>query len=173
MTEATAETPTLTEVLVRHGIYDYRGMARIAVDDNTLQDITGTQTYTVTPAEVTLLEAPGSPEWVDRMVRARGTLVRNLETARSEVAEKTDYIVRLGEAMLAAAIENSLCEQYDAFARDWGLPTREREYTVTMTVLVTASDEYVALDLVKDCVSIDRWTTTGIDDDPEYYVSEA
>ncbi len=172
MTDTTPDTPTLTEVLVRHAIYNRYGVTYIATSDTTLQNLMGSDIIAVTPQEVTLLEAPGSPEWVDRMLRIRHALINSNANTQRALDERIDYIKRLGEALLQEANDRDWCGEYDTFAEEWGLPKRTSEWEVTMTVRVTARDEDSALSLVKDHVSIDSYSTEGIDRDPEFYASE-
>lgn len=172
MTDVTSETA----VLVRHAFYSHYGITRIAIDDNAVADLTGTDTTTVTPGEVTLrevtlLEAPGSPEWVTRMAHLRSTLAHSFENAQGELRDKINHLERLGEAILERANKRDWCEEYDTFAEEWDLPKRITEWEVTMTVRVTARNEDSAIEIVQDNVSIDRYTTEGIDNSPEFYAS--
>lgn len=173
MTEATSETPTLTEVLVRNGIYNHNGVYRIAIMDHILQDITGTDTFQVTPGEVTLVEAPGSTEWVGRMARTRSVLNRRADSAENDLRGRNEYIETLGQALLEEAERRDWCSEYDDFAREWGLPTRTHNYTVTMTVQVEAHDEDAASDIVAENVNLNSYSTDGVVTDPEFSVSEA
>jgi hypothetical protein len=172
MTETTADqTPTLTEVLVRHAFYQRFGVTYIAISDTTLQNLTGSDIIAVTPQEVTLIEAPGSPEWVDRMVRIRTSLIHTYPATQRTLDEQIDYIKRLGEALLQEANDRDWCGEYDTFAEEWGLPKRTSEWEVTMTVRVTARNEDDAVELVKDGVSINTYDGPVIHG-PEFYASE-
>lgn len=170
MTDTTPESVTLTEVLMRHAMYQRFGTTQIAIDDDTLQDLTGTDTVTVTPRDVTLLEPTGSPEWVDRMIRIRATLVRALDNSQKALRDKEQHLERLGEAILEQANERDWCEEYDTFAEEWGLPKRTTEWEVTMTVKVEARNEDDAITLVKDGVSIDTYDGPVVDG-PNFYAS--
>lgn len=173
MTDVTPEaTTTPTEVLVRHAIYQQFGITRIAIDDTTLQDLVDTNTVTATPQQVTLLEMPGTPAWTDRMARVRATAVRTLAGAQKQLHDKNDHLERLGQAILEQANEREWCEEYDAFAEEWGLPKRTSEWEVTMTVRVTARNEDDALAIVRDNISLDSYSTEGVNNSPEFYASE-
>lgn len=165
------EAPT-TRALVRHGIYSHYGIARIAIDDNTLQSLTGTDTVTITSDEVSLMSRPGSEDWVDHMVRVRESLNRALRDSLDAQRTQSEHLERLGEALLEEAISRDWCEEYDAFAEQWGLPTRNREYEVVMTVRVTARYEDDAVEAVRGCVNITQYDE-GVASDPEFYASEA
>ena len=157
MTDVSTQN-TLTEVLVHHGIYNHNGIFRIAIMDNTLQDLTGADTFQVTPGEVTLVEVPGTTEWVDRMARMRRVLNRRADSAENDLRVKNEYIETLGQALLEEAERRDWCSEYDEFAREWDLPTRARDYEVTMTVTVQARDEDEAQTLVRDQVSLSSYS---------------
>lgn len=167
----TDQTPTLTEVLVRHAFYQRFGMTYIATSDTTLQNVTGTDIIAVTPQEATLIEAPGSPEWVDRMLRIRHALINSNANTQRTLDERIDYIKRLGEALLQEANDRNWCGEYDTFAEEWDLPKRTSEWEVTMTVRVTARDEDDAVEFVRDSVSINTYDGPVIHG-PEFYASE-
>lgn len=175
MTENATEANVIQGTpLVQNAIYSHYGLVRIAVNESHLMDIVGTDGQRHMPnADTELLEMPGTEGWVDRMVRARNALVTDLRNTRAEVISLNTRWENLGEAILEEAINRDWCGEYDAFAEEWGLPTRARDYEVTMTVTVKARDEDAAIAMVRDQVSIDRWSTEGIDEDPEYTVSEA
>jgi hypothetical protein len=174
MTETTPEVaPTLTEVLVRHAFYRHGGVIRIATDDFTLQDMTGTDVYTVALSDVSLLEEPGSPAWADRMVRIRTTVTRRMVTADNELHERISHFERLKEAILEMADEKQWCEEYDAFAEEWGLLTRFKDYEVTVTLTVRAKNEDEALEYVKDNVNLDSYCNEIIQSGPEFDANEA
>lgn len=154
MTDAATESTTLTEVLVRHGIYAHRGVPLIAVDDFTLQALTGTDTVQVSLSDVDLIEEPGSPAWVDRMARLRTGVVRRLNTAENDLQNREAHFQALGEAILAEAEKREWCEEYDAFAQEWGLPTRIKEWAVTIEVRVKGRSEEAALDFVRGQVDL-------------------
>lgn len=157
MTDASTQN-TLTEVLVRHGIYNHNGVFRIAIMDNTLQDLAGTDTFQVQPGDVTLVEAPGSEDWITSMVRIRSNLNRRADSAENDLRVKNEYIETLGQALLEEAERRDWCSEYDEFAREWDLPTRARDYEVTMTVTVQARDEDEAQTLVRDQVSLSSYS---------------
>jgi hypothetical protein len=174
MTEATPEAtaPTLTEVLVRHAFYSHNGIIRIAIDDNTLQDLTGTDTYVVTPQQVVLIAEPTLPDWADRMLRIRSTTVRALTNSQKELHERISHFERLKEAILEVADEKQWCEDYDDFAETWGLLKRTKDWEVVMTVRVEARTKDDAIEIVSGGVSLDRWHTEGVDSNPEYSACE-
>lgn len=168
MTDTSSQV-TQTPALVRHGIYNHNGIFRIAIMDNTLQDLTGTDTFQVTPDEVTLVEAPGSTEWADRMARTRSVLNRRAYDFENNLRVKNEYIESLGQALLEEAERRDWCSEYDDFAREWDLPLRVQEYDVTVTVRVRASDEEEAQMLVRDQISISSYSGhEWLVDGPEY-----
>ena len=173
MTEAATEAPTLTEVLVRHAIYQYAGITRIAVDDFTLQDLDGDNTVRVTLDSVTMIEEPGSPAWVTRMARVRRSLVGITTNLKNDNENLTRWQEGIGEALLEKAVEKEWCEEYDDFAEEWDLPKRDKEWEVTITVKVSARNEDAALELVKGNVSLQPWNVDGVVDSPEFEASEA
>ena len=169
MTEAAEDRITL----IPNAIYGHYGVVRIAVDENYLVDVCGTDGTKHLPTSVTeLLEKPGEDEWVDRMVRIRRTLITELKNNRAEVQRLDTWKRDISQAIFEKALEKEWCEEYDEFAAEWDLPLREREFEVTVAVRVTAPDENAAKEIVRDCVNIDKYSTEGIDEDPEYYVSQ-
>lgn len=172
MTDVSSQN-TLTEVLVRHGIYNHNGVFRIAIMDYIVQDLTGTDTFQVTPGEVTLVEVPGSTEWVDRMARTRSVLNRRADDLGNNLRMKNEYIETLGQAILEEAERRDWCSEYDDFAQEWDLPTRSHNYTVTVTVQVEARDEDAAADIVRENVDLTAYSTEGVLTDPEIRVEEA
>lgn len=167
MTDVSSQN-TLTEVLVRHGIYNHNGVLYIAIADNTLQELVGTHTFQVTSGEVTLVEAPGSTEWVDRMVRIRSGINRRADNAENDLRMKNEYITALGQALLEEAERRDWCGEYDEFAGEWDLPLRFKEYDVTVAVRVKARDEDEAKALVSDQISISHYSHEWLVDGPDY-----
>lgn len=172
MTEAATETPTLTEVLVPHAIYQRRGINCIAIGDDTLQVLTSGEIFTVTPQDVILIEEPGNPSWVNRMASIRGTLISALQTSMTSLRDREDYIVRLGEALRDKAIELELCGQYDIFAREWNLPGLDKDYMITMNVRVRARSEEAAVDIVQGKVDLQTYNTEGLLSNPDFDAEE-
>lgn len=173
MTDVSTETTLTPAALVRHGIYSHNGVHRIAIMDNTLQDLTETNTFQVTADEVTLVEVPGTTEWVDRMARVRSTLNRRAEYSENELRMKNEYIETLGQALLEEAERRDWCSEYDDFAQEWDLPRRLQEYDVTMTVRVNARDEDEAQTLVRDEVGVSSYAHNWVTDGPEYSAEAA
>lgn len=169
------EAPTETKVLLRNGIYSHNGVYRIAIMDYILQDLTGTDTFQVNPGEVTLVEAPGTAEWVDRMARTRSVLNRRADDFENNLRMKNEYIETLGQALLEEAERRDWCSEYDDFAQEWDLPTRSHNYTVTVTVQVEARNADAAADLVRENVDLVlvAYSTDGVLADPEISVEEA
>lgn len=165
---------TNNDLMVQHAIYMHQGSLKIALNGDTLQDLAGSDTYKIGDASEVgaAVETPGTQEWIDRMVRIRNSLIRRAVRAETSLEAKVGYIESLGQALFEKAQEKEWCEEYDEFAAEWNLPRRERYFEVTMAVRVLATDENAAKDIVADCVSIDKYSTEGIDEDPEYHVSQ-
>lgn len=85
-----------------------------------------------------LVATPGSELWVKKMVEFRNNLASDLRNANAEVQRRKTFHENLGQAILAVADEKNWCEEYDAFAENWNLPTRTREYDVTVRFRVLA-----------------------------------
>lgn len=85
-----------------------------------------------------LVATPGSELWVKKMVEFRNNLASDLRNANAEVQRQKTFHENLGQAILAVADEKNWCEEYDAFAENWNLPTRSREYDVTIRFRVLA-----------------------------------
>lgn len=164
MTEATTEVSTL----IRNALYSHYGVVQIAVDEEYfvgIADSTGMKTAPNSRSE--LLEGPGTQGWVDRMVRLRTSLLTDLANARAEVQQLNTRWENVGEALLQQAIDRDWCAEYDAFAEEWGFPTRVAEYDVTMTVRVSARSEEAALEIVQEGVNINSYTE-GLVEGPEF-----
>lgn len=156
-----------TAELVRHAIYTHVGAVRIALDGNTLSDMMGNNTVTVSPEEVTLLDAPGTLGWVDRMARARAQLSNNNKALADNLDAKSRYIGELGEAILVKAVEHEWYEEYDDFADEWDLPKRDAEYEVVITVRVMARNEEKAVEFAGEKFNISPYSD-GVTTSPEY-----
>lgn len=85
-----------------------------------------------------LVATPGSELWVKKMVEFRNNLASDLRNANAEVQRQKTFHENLGQAILAVADEREWCEEYDEFADRWNLPTRTREYDVTVRFKVLA-----------------------------------
>lgn len=171
MTEAITEV-TLEQkapALVRHGLYNHHGMVVLALDEERLIALQGTEEGFITPnSQTTLLEMPGTSEWADRMVRARNAAARHLRNLLGENERLTTQWQAFGDAILEKAEEKSWCEEYDAFAEEWGLPTRVREYDVLMTVRVVARNEDDAMEIVQGGVNLSSYNTSGVVSEPDF-----
>lgn len=85
-----------------------------------------------------LVATPGSEFWVTKMIQFRNSLALDLRNAKADVQQQKTFFKNLGEAILAVADEKEWCEEYDEFASQWGLPTRQREYDVIVRFRVLA-----------------------------------
>lgn len=178
MSETTTPTPTYgvhengDRVLEKDSTYAVGGRVCIAVDDRRLTPIAGDNTHAagVYPADqIEPLEAVGSEEWVNRMVRIREILIRDLTNERNELRNLRDHLEGLGQALLEQAEDRDWCSEYDEFADEWNLPKRTRSYEVTVTLTVTARDEESAEEWVRESMGISQYS---VEDGPHYSVQE-
>lgn len=150
MTEASTPPAPTREPLVINALYVHYGRIMIAFSENDLIPITATgDTKHVANDTTKLLARPGTDDWIDRMVRVRNSLARDVANERASLQQQKTYIDNLGEALLEEAINRDWCEEYDEFAEKWGLPLRFAEYDVTVTVRVRARDSDQAADLIR------------------------
>lgn len=138
--------------LITHALYNQSGVIRIAIDDEDLMDLNGSNTTQVLAGDgdVELVARPGSEPWVRTMVVTQRNLKRDLEETHEEVDRLRRDWNSLGEAILEKADKYEWCDEYDEFAKEWNLPTRHREYEVTIDVRVMARSEDDAVEFVKD-----------------------
>ena len=80
-----------------------------------------------------------------------------------------NHLDGLKQALLEKAIEKDFCSEYDAFAAEWDLLPRHREYHVTVTLTVQATDEDNARDIVENAMNLYYVDTVS---DPEFDVRE-
>ena len=164
MTEApTPPTPT-REPLTHNALYSHHGNIMIAFTETDVIPIAATgDTKHVANGATTLLCDPGTDEWVERMVRIRNSLARDVANERASLQQQKIYIDNLGEAILEEAIRRDWCEEYDEFAEEWGLPKRYAEYDVTVSVRVRARDSEEAADLIRGELGFDSYHDNVID----------
>lgn len=172
MTEASPEK-TLTQVFVHDALYQYHDTIYIAVSDEVLADLMDGETISPHPSQVTWFAGPGDDVWVSRMMRARTLLIRRAGVAEMGLREKVDHFERLREAILEVAEAKDWCEEYDAFAEEWGLTPRTKEWEVVMAVRVKARNEDDAVSIARDGVNLDSYNNDAVMADPRYEAYEA
>lgn len=171
MTENTMEKVT---TLIPHALYGMSGLVVIAIDDKTYAPLMREVQHPYEPSENTeLIAEPGTEEWVYRMTRARTALVRDLTNERTMLSNVQEHLDNLGNALLEEAESRGWCSEYEEFAQKWDLPTRIKEYDVTMTVRVSARDEDEAQSLVSDEVNLSAYSYDWVVDGPEYSADTA
>lgn len=130
-------------------IYNMCGTVFIAVDDTHLVPILRDDSVrSVATDGFELIEQPGSEDWVNRMIRTRKDLARTIFEERDGHRRLRQYLDELKEAILEKALQQDWCHEYDEFALDWDLLPRNREYEVSVSILVMAKDEEDARELV-------------------------
>ena len=137
---------------VENAIYNLHGRLHIYVQDYlfpVFNAVTDTRSNWTDQAE--MVAQPGTELWVEKMVEFRNNLASDLRNARADVQQQKTFIRNLGEAILEIADEKNWCEEYDEFAERWGLPTRLREYEVTVQLSVLARSKEEA----SECVTIE------------------
>lgn len=141
----------MIEPLIVNGLYNRAGRVFIALNETNLAQVAATDgiIYTATE-EYELFARPGTDTWIGHMTKLRVALIQDLANERAALTQRNIWISKLGEALLAKAKEHKWCEEYDEFASEWGLPTRNNEYMVTMTLTVTAADLDEARQIVGD-----------------------
>lgn len=167
MTEVTEEQPTAP--LIVNGFYNRHGRVMIAVNATSLVAVVGDDTieHTATPDDA-LMGMPGSPEWVNHMIRIRRELNQDLTNERRELKELKSWAEGLGIAIRDKAIEHGLdCSEYDEFAEQWGLPVMQSEHEVTMSIRVVARDSEDAKHFVREHFGLDH-NDDRVVSDPEF-----
>ena len=135
----------------------------IKTDSGSAHQITGSNDYngrlsffgTDNPVErqhVAVAGESSSTEEIDAAVRAERDRGRASFEAWKENATEVAH---------QYANDNSLCGEFDRCMEEIGLPTREREYTVTLTMNVTASDEDAAQEEAEERASSEAWRYVG------------
>lgn len=159
--------------LVENSLYNMNGRVMIALDHERLIPITApkdSNTHHLTNAGVELIAHPGHVEWWDRMLRVRNELAKDLENERRALSALQEHLENLGQAILEKANEHDWCSEYDEFAEEWNLPSRKREYRVTMYVTVEATNEDQAREFVEEQVHLDPYNTDGVQGFPDFEV---
>lgn len=153
-TEATevTETPAIPTLVVDN-LYDHGDRVMIAVSGNTMSPIMDSTVYVEADENTKLYATAGSPEWCARMAGVRTLLLTENRRIRDDHAFLENYITGLKQALLEKAIEKDFCSEYDDFAAEWDLIPRSREYQVTVTVNVMATDEDNAQEIVENAVN--------------------
>lgn len=150
----THPAPDTREPLTVNALYFHYGSVMIAVNETEMVSVTAPgDVKHVANHKTELICNPGTDEWIDRMVRIRNLLARDVGALRKLETHLQD----LGEALLKKAVEHNWCEEYDEFAEEWDLPRRYSEYDVTVTVRVRARDSEDAVDLVRNDLGFDEY----------------
>lgn len=124
---------------IRDAIYNLHGRLHILYGDYLVPVFGAVSNIKSTwNSSAELVATPGSELWVKKMVEFRNNLASDLRNAKADVQQQKTFIENLGEALLAEADKREWCEEYDEFASEWGLPTRTREYDVTVRFRVLA-----------------------------------
>jgi|GEM_PF-4359747 len=171
MTEATTEQKT--HGLLRHAFYNHGAMVLFATDEERLIAPNSFDNYVTPNSETSLLEVPGTPDWIDRMVRVRNTLAMTEQNLQHQHDNHLDHWQRFGEACLEKAEEMSWCDEYEIFAEEWGLPSRVAEFDVTVSVRVSARNEEEAAEIVANGVNLESYRTDGVVSGPDFDVNPA
>lgn len=161
--------------LTKDSLYVYYGTVCIAVNETDLLPLSrpnGSNHYLATDGATEHYATVGSDTWIAKMVEQRDALARDLENERADLRRKQEYIHNLGQAILEKANEHEWCSEYDEFAAEWGLPSRRREYRVTMYVTVEATDEDQARETVAGEVHLDPYSVDGVLGHPDFEVEE-
>lgn len=171
-TEGEAEKEVIEAIEIIPGaIYRHYGRLMTAINNSTLVlfEFYDGEEYTA-DAEAELLFEPGSEEWVRRTQSVRISAQRKVESLQDQLIRQHDFFEKMGEAILEKAEEHDWCNEYDEFAAEWDLPQRQREYSVSMSVMVLARSEEEAEELVSSEVSISDYDDFVVRD-PEFSVS--
>lgn len=164
MTEAPTPPAPTREPLIINALYSHHGNIMIAFTETDMIPIAATgDTKHIANDATELLARPGTDDWIDRMVRIRNSLARDVANERASLQQQKTYIENLGEAILEQAVNRDWCEEYDEFAEEWGLPLRFAEYDVTVTVRVRARDSEQAADLIRGELGFDSYHDDVID----------
>lgn len=115
-------------------------------------------------SDIRLYARPGSELWVSHMLKFRGEMLEYSEKIRQQLIQTQDQVrgleesyESLGEALRDKAVEHDWCDEYDEFAEQWNLPSRTREYEVTVTVRVLAKSDDHAEELVGENFSMSMY----------------
>lgn len=164
MTEAPTPPAPAWEPLIINALYSHHGNIMIAFTETDMIPIAATgDTKHIANDATELLARPGTDDWIDRMVRIRNSLARDVANERASLQQQKTYIENLGEAILEQAVNRDWCKEYDEFAEEWGLPLRFAEYDVTVTVRVRARDSEQAADLIRGELGFDSYHDDVID----------
>lgn len=166
-------TDTAITGLTPRAFYVHNGMVRIANREGLLVDPTGNDfTQSAVNESTAVLDLPGTDGWCERIIRMMEANLRTIKQINTAHEQQTKHLDALGQALLQQAINRDWCGEYDEFAEEWGLPTRKQEYTVTMTVQVSALTQEAATEIVASGVALDSYSTEGIVCAPSYEVTQ-
>lgn len=173
---------TVTAVHIEtHCLYEVAGRKVIAVTPTHLADLNypASKAFPVPSEGVTFVGMPGDEVWNKTMADTRETLAcalshtqTTLEQARENLVAAQRQYELLGEALLAQAEQRDWCAEYDEFAAEWDLPTRIKNWEVTMTVTVEARTDDDAREVVQNAIGLSEYDE-GVRYGPTYEVSEA
>ena len=101
---------------------------------------------------------------------AGSNTAREAGKREGEVQERerhTEWLERFNDALNEAADENSLCSAYERFCEEWGLRSRERDFTVrvdlgSVSLVVRASSEEGAEEQITEEFVLDYARRNGV-----------
>lgn len=163
------ETPAIPTLVV-DDMYEHGNRVMIAISSTTMTPIMESGVYVVADETTKLMVGAGSPEWCARMVGVRAHILAENRRTRDNHAALQNYLTGLKEALLEKAIEKDFCSEYDEFAAEWELLPRHREYQVTVTLTVQATDEDNAQEIVENAMN--TYYVDAISDYPDIDVQE-
>ena len=152
------ETVRVSAELVEKGFYEVDGRVMYANSPNTLVGMDTPSGMAIpAPQGARLLETVGSEGWSLRMIQIRDNMAVRLKAAEFRDNQSREKYDLLGQAILEQAEERDWCREYDEFAESWDLPTRRKNFRVTVTLTVQAQDEDSASDLVDSGLRISEY----------------
>ena len=166
-TEVT-EVPVVPTLVVDN-MYYHKDRIMIAISATTMTPLMDSAVYVAADETTTLLAAVGTPEWCARMAGVRNEVLASSMQDRDQHAWLVNYLNGLKQALLEKAIEKDFCREYDDFAAERDLLPRHREYHVTITLTVQATDEDNARDILENAINLYYVDTIS---DPEFDVRE-
>ena len=162
------EAPVIPTLVVDN-MYDHQDRIMIAISETTMTPLMDSQLRVTADETTTLRAAVGSPEWCARMAGVRAEVLMSSMRDRDQYTWLANHLDGLKQALLEKAIEKDFCSEYDEFAAEWDLLPRHREYHVTITLTVQATDENDAQDILENAINLYYVDTIS---NPEFDVRE-
>lgn len=145
-------------MLVENALY-LREDRVVFAEGGLLRDLIEDKSY-VPSGEEKILAAPEDQGYGRRLIN----LVRHWSEEASAWEKRFDHMTRkfegLGKDLLQHAIDNEWGEEYDAFADEWDLPTRPRDFTVNINMVITTRNR----DNLEDVLESRVGNLSGLDD---------